>query len=240
MSWDWSASELTALQRFLGERGLTEGPLTTRIIGDGHSNLTFLVSDGTRQVVVRRPPPPPFPPGANDMLREARLIGALAATPVPVAHMLAVGQVGEVLDVPFYVMSYVQGPVITTETPAPLGSPADRRRIGEALIDTLAKLHAVDWKAAGLADIGRPEGFNERHLRRIGRLVADAAGDPPPEFASVNAWLGANVPPEAGACIVHNDYRIGNVILEPEAPARGAAGGGGGLAPRGGPRMDVG
>jgi aminoglycoside phosphotransferase (APT) family kinase protein len=120
-------------------------------------------------------------------------------------------------------MSHVAGPVVTTETPAALSNPVDRRRIGEALVDTLAALHAVDWRAAGLAGLGHPEGFNARHLRRMGRLVADETGAPPLEFADIEAWLGAHVPAESGAAIIHNDYRIGNVILAPEPPGRIAA-----------------
>lgn len=223
MTWDWSADRLEALAEFLGDRDITNGPVTTSRIGDGHSNLTFLVSDGARRVIVRRPPPPPVPPGAHDMLREARLVGALEHTVVPVPQVLAVAQEGEVLDVPFYVMSHVQGPVVTTETPAALNSVVDRCRVGEALVDTLADLHAVDWRAAGLADLGRPEGFNERHLRRMGRLVADENGTPPSEFAEIDAWLAAHVPAESGASIIHNDYRIGNVILAPDSPGRIAA-----------------
>ncbi|MGH3627990.1 MAG: phosphotransferase, partial [Sciscionella sp.] len=75
--WDWSDAERLRLAAFLEERSLAYGEVSTRRIGDGHSNLTYLVSDGGgHQVVVRRPPPPPTPPGAHDMLREARLIGA--------------------------------------------------------------------------------------------------------------------------------------------------------------------
>jgi aminoglycoside phosphotransferase (APT) family kinase protein len=117
-------------------------------------------------------------------------------------------------------MNYVEGPVATEATPEALSSPADRRRIGEVLIETLVSLHSVDWQAVGLAGMGHPEGFNRRHFRRMGRLVADHEGRPPPEFAEIDAWLGAHVPPEAGASIVHNDYRIGNVILCPEPPGR--------------------
>jgi aminoglycoside phosphotransferase (APT) family kinase protein len=223
MIWDWSPQTLAALRSFLEERGITQGPLTATRIGDGHSNLTFAVSDGSRRVIVRRPPPPPVPPGAHDMLREARLVGALAGTLVPVAAVLAVGTAGEVLDVPFYVMEHVDGPVVTTATPAALSAPDVRRGIGLALIDTLADLHAVDWQAAGLADLGRPEGFNARHLSRMGRLVADSDGAPPPEFAEIEGWLAAHVPAESGAAIIHNDYRIGNVILAPAPPGRIAA-----------------
>ena len=218
MVWDWTPDTLARLEDFLGARGITSGPITAKAIGDGHSNLTFLVSDGERQVVVRRPPPPPVPRGAHDMLREARLVGALEGSDVPVATVLATSQADEVIDVPFYVMSYVPGPVVTTRTPEALAAPAERRAIGLALVDTLAALHRVDWRAAGLDDLGRPEGFNERHLKRMGRLVADEQGRPPKEFAAIDAWLAANVPPESGASIIHNDFRLGNVILGADPP----------------------
>jgi aminoglycoside phosphotransferase (APT) family kinase protein len=240
MTWDWTPETLASLERFLEERGLTQGPVTTRRIGDGHSNLTFLVADGVNQVVVRRPPPPPTPPGAHDMLREARLIGALDGSGVPVAKLLATAQAGEVIDVPFYVMSFAAGPVVTTTTPEPLATPATRRQIGEALVDTLAQLHGVDWRAVGLTHMGRPEGFNERHLRRMARLVADADGNPPPRFAPIDAWLSANVPPESGGTIVHNDFRIGNVVLAAEAPGRVEAVLDWELATIGDPLIDVG
>ena len=100
-------------------------------------------------------------------------------------------------------------PVVTTRTPPELTGRGTE--IGESLVDTLAALHAVDWRAAGLADVGRPEGFNLRHLRRMRRLVAE----PPPGFAEVEAWLEGHVPTESGATLVHNDYRLGNVVLGP-------------------------
>ena len=240
MSWDWNDEQRAALAGFLADKGICAGPVTTWRIGDGHSNLTFLVSDGQQRVVVRRPPPPPIPPGAHDMLREAKLIGALAGTDVPVADVLAVGQAGEVLDVPFYVMSYVEGPVITDRTPAALSAPEDRRRIGESLVDTLAALHAVDWRSRGLADMGRPEGFNARHFRRMGKLIADADGKPPAEFAEIDAWLAAHVPRESGDAIVHNDYRLGNVIVAPDSPGRIVAVLDWELATIGDPLFDVG
>lgn len=223
MTWDWTPETLSRLERFLTDRGICHGTVTARAIGDGHSNLTYLVSDGVREVVVRRPPPPPTPVGAHDMLREARLVTALAGTGVPVATVLATAEAGEVIDVPFYVMTFAAGPVLTTLTPSPLDTTDGRRQIGEALIDTLAVLHTVDWKAVGLSDIGRPDGFNARHLRRMGQLIAGDDGTPPAHFAVIDAWLGANVPAESGAAIIHNDYRIGNVVFEPDVPGRIAA-----------------
>jgi aminoglycoside phosphotransferase (APT) family kinase protein len=217
--WVWTASERVRLAAFLEEHGLTAGPVTTTPIGDGHSNLTFRVADEAgRQVVLRRPPPGPLPPGAHDMLREARLIGALAGSAVPVARLLASARAGDVIDADFYVMSYAAGPVVTTRTPPPLNRAEARRRIGESLVDTLADLHAVDWLAAGLADIGRPDGFNARHLRRMARLVADEDGNPPASFARIASWLATRVPEESGSAIVHNDFRLGNVVLSADRP----------------------
>jgi aminoglycoside phosphotransferase (APT) family kinase protein len=153
--------------------------------------------------------------------------------------VLATAQAGEVTDVPCYVMSFAEGPVVTTVTPAPLAQPASRRQAGEALIDTLAALHAVDWRAVGLADLGRPDGFNARHLRRIGQLVADQHGRLPPRFAAAAAWLTTHVPPESGAAIVHGDYRVGNVVLAPAPPGRVAAVLDWELATIGDPLLDV-
>ncbi|MBR9909998.1 MAG: phosphotransferase family protein [Gammaproteobacteria bacterium] len=218
-AWDWDDAARSRLAAFLEKKGITRGQLTTKAIGDGHSNLTFLVTDANgRQVIVRRPPPPPTPPGAHDMLREARLISAVGNTRVPVAECLATAEAGEVIDVHFYVMSFASGPVVTTSTPAPLDTPAVRRQIGLNLIDTLADLHAADWQTLGLADMGKPEGFNARHRISLARLVADEHGQPPPLFATVDRWLADHVPPESGATIIHNDYRIGNVILSARNP----------------------
>ncbi len=240
MAWDWTDETLTSLRLFLEEREVLTGDITTKPIGDGHSNLTFLVSDATRSVVVRRPPPPPIPPGAHDMIREAKLLSALSASPVPVPEVLAVAQAGDVLDVPFYVMSFADGHVVTTATPSPLDTPEDRRSIGHSMIDTLAELHAVDWRAAGLEKMGRPEGFNARHLQRMRRLVVDDDDLVPEAFADVDSWLQENTPPESGGTLIHCDFRIGNVVIAPDAPGRIAAVLDWELATVGDPLLDVG
>jgi aminoglycoside phosphotransferase (APT) family kinase protein len=226
------------LEAFLA--GIVRGPLTVAPIGDGHSNLTYLVSgagvDGRSDVVVRMPPPPPLPPGANDVLREARLLTGLAGTGVPVPEVLATAKAGEVGESPLYVMTHVAGSVITTRTPD--GLVGRERWVGESLADTLAALHAVDWRAAGLADMGRPEGFNARHLRRMRRLLPDEPAGLGPAFGEVDRWLEAHVPPESGATVVHNDYRLGNVIVG--ADGRVAAVLDWELATIGDPLLDVG
>lgn len=238
--WDWSDSDLHRLRGFLTERRIMSGDITTRRIGDGHSNLTYLVTNGTDSVVARRPPPPPIPPGANDMLREARIMSALSDTAVPVPKVLAVDDDCDVLDVPMYVMSFASGPVVTTRTPSPLNTPKQRRAVGDSLIDTLVALHAVDWRSAGLTDLGHPEGFNARHVARMRRLIADENGSAPEEFADVDEWLLSNTPEESDATLVHCDYRIGNVVLEPDHPGRVAAVLDWELATLGDPLLDIG
>jgi len=211
--WNWSKAQLELLGRFLAERGLCGPDVTAEAIGDGHSNLTFLVSDGESRVVVRRPPPPPLPPGAHDMLREARLLSALAETRVPAPQVFSTAATGELLDVPVLVMEFVEGAVITESTPAPVNDHGLRRRIGESLVDTLVEVHGVAWREVGLADFGKPDGFNARQLRRM-RSLATVDGVLQPAFAPIDDWLHAHLPPESATSIVHNDFRIGNMIVD--------------------------
>ena len=211
--WTWSDRQLHQLGLFLSAQGLCRPSVTATAIGDGHSNLTFLVSDGDSRVVVRRPPPPPLPPGAHDVLREARLLSALGRTDVPSPRVLATAAAGELLDVPVFVMDYVDGHVITEKTPAPVDDEPLRRRIGESLVDTLVALHAVPWREVGLGDFGKPDGFNARQLRRMRSLIT-VDDTVPKTFSALDGWLGAHMPAESATAIVHNDFRIGNMIVD--------------------------
>jgi aminoglycoside phosphotransferase (APT) family kinase protein len=223
MTWTWSCDQLKGLGTLLANRDLCGPEITVDAVGDGHSNLTYLVSDGERRVVVRRPPPPPVPKGAHDVVREASLVAALAGTDVPVPRVLAVIETGEMLDVPLVVTEFIDGVVITEQTPAPLNNPATRRQIALSVIDTLADLHSVDWRACGLHDFGKPAGFNARHLRRVCALVADDAGNLPANFVLSAEWLRRHAPQESGDAIVHNDFRLGNMIVDRGRPGRVAA-----------------
>lgn len=216
MSWQWDDGTLAGLARILGELGLAgEGALRPVPIGDGHSNLTYRIEGASCPLVLRRPPPPPFPPGSNDVKREARILSALAGSGVPVPEVHVVVDAGELLDVPFYVMSLVDGDVVTTQMPERFARPEQARAMGFEQVDVIARLHAVDWRGVGLETLGRPEGFNARHLARLSSLARDAEGQLFPEFAPVHAWLEANCPAESGAALIHNDCRIGNVIWAP-------------------------
>jgi aminoglycoside phosphotransferase (APT) family kinase protein len=208
------------LAAYLEERGLGSGELRAERIGEGHSNITFLVTLGDRRLVLRRPPRPPIPPSAHDVLREARVLGAVQDTPVRVPEMLAACDDESVLGVPFYVMEEVRGSVITTSIPSALDNPEQRERIGEELIDGLAEIHDVDWQAAGLDGFGKPTGYLDRQLRRFNGLWEHNKTRELPRVQEIGDWLAANKPESPQSTIVHGDYRLGNVMVADEAPAR--------------------
>ena len=223
-SWQWDAQSLQRLADFLAARGLAgAGRLRPVPIGDGHSNLTYRIDGAARPLVLRRPPPPPLPPGSNDVLREARILSALAGTGVPVPEIIATAEAGEILDVPFYIMGLVDGEVVTTRLPSRFSSPDQAQAVGYELIEVIARLARVDWRGAGLETLGRPEGFNARHLKRISGIVRDREGVLDPAFAEIFPWLEKHCPPESGAALIHNDCRIGNVMWAPGDTPRIAA-----------------
>jgi aminoglycoside phosphotransferase (APT) family kinase protein len=214
---------LDPLEAFLDAHGLGEGEVRASPIGEGHSNVTYLIERGADEFVLRRPPRPPLPPSAHDVLREARLLGALAGTPARVPAVLAVGDDEQIIGAPFYVMELVEGDVIVASVPAALDSPPERRLIAEELIDALVEIHAVDWRAAGLEDFGKPTGYLERQLRRFGGLWEHNKTREIPAVESVGQWLADNLPESGPATIVHGDFRLGNTIYRAEAPAHLAA-----------------
>ena len=207
------------LEEFLDTHGIGEGRLEAERIGDGHSNITFLVRRGDARVVLRRPPRPPLPPSAHDVLREARLLQALEGTPVRVPKVLAVGDDEAILGVPFYVMEEMHGSVLATAIPSALDTPEERRRTAEELVDALVEVHSVDWRACGLEGYGRPTGYLERQVRRFSGLWEHNKTRELPVVEELGEWLGRNMPQSPESTIVHGDYRLGNVMMADRAPA---------------------
>jgi aminoglycoside phosphotransferase (APT) family kinase protein len=207
------------LEEFLDGHGIGQGRIVAERIGEGHSNITFLVRRGDSRVVLRRPPRPPLPPSAHDVLREARLLKALEGTPVRVPNVLAVGDDESVLGVPFYVMEEMHGSVLASAIPAPLDTPAERRRTAEELVDALVEVHTVDWGACGLEGYGKPTGYLERQLRRFRGLWEHNKTRELPVVEELGDWLGRNMPESPESTIVHGDYRLGNVMMADRAPA---------------------
>jgi aminoglycoside phosphotransferase (APT) family kinase protein len=209
------------LEAFLDAQGIGSGPIEATEIGEGHSNITYLVAreDGT-EVVLRRPPRPPLPPSAHDVLREARLLSAVQAAPVRTPAVLLTCDDESIIGAPFYVMDKVEGTVMTTSIPDGLDTPEERRRIAEELIDSLVEIHAVDWVACGLEGFGKPQGYLERQLRRFGGLWEVNKTREIPAVDEVTAWLAEHRPEQQAATIVHGDYRLGNTMYGHGTPAR--------------------
>jgi aminoglycoside phosphotransferase (APT) family kinase protein len=189
------------------------GPLRGRMIAGGRSNLTYEVSDGTRRWVVRRPPLGHVLATAHDMEREYRVISALHDTSVPVPLPYALCRDTDVLGVPFYVMSKVDGTVYATDKQLAFAGRARARVIAEHLIGTLARLHAVVPAEVGLSDFGRPDGFLARQVRRWKQQLDASRSRPLAGIDELHALLAADPPDGSPPAIVHGDYRLDNVIV---------------------------
>jgi aminoglycoside phosphotransferase (APT) family kinase protein len=210
---------LDPLEVFLDDHGIGSGEIHAEPIGDGHSNVTYLLRRGEERVVLRRPPRPPLPPSAHDVLREARLLSALWDSPARVPRVLAVCDDEATIGAPFYLMEYIDGEVIVATVPATLDTPAERALIGRELIDALVDIHGVDWRAAGLEGFGKPTGYLERQVRRFLGLWDLNKTREIPAVERVATWLTENMPESGEATIVHGDFRLGNTIYAREAPA---------------------
>jgi aminoglycoside phosphotransferase (APT) family kinase protein len=193
--------------------GLIAGPLTGELIVGGRSNLTYRVTDGRREWVVRRPPLGHVLATAHDVGREYRVITALAGTAVPVPGTVLHCADPDVLGAPFYVMEKVEGTVYRTGEQTASLSSAQRWQLSRSLVDTLADLHAVEPAEVGLGDFGRPEGFLARQVRRW-RAQLDASRSR--ELAGIDQLaegLAGSVPKSGPPAIVHGDYRLDNVLV---------------------------
>jgi aminoglycoside phosphotransferase (APT) family kinase protein len=205
---------LDRIEAFLDEHGLGAGPVrATRIGVPGGSNFTFMLERDEGRYALRRPPRPPLPPSAHDVVREARLQLELAKQEIKVPPIVAVGEDDDILGVPFYVMEFVDGFVISESLPPELEHAEDgRRRLGLDLVDTLTHIHGVDVYAPGLADFIRPGSYAERQVRRWTQLweLNQTRELPVPEIARRMALA---IPEPLPLAVVHGDFRIGNVMV---------------------------
>jgi aminoglycoside phosphotransferase (APT) family kinase protein len=195
-----------------------EPPFAFELIAGGRSNLTYRVTDaGGRSYALRRPPVSHVLPTAHDMKREYTVISALGDTGVPVPRALGLCTDESVNGAPFYVMSFVEGHIVRDERAASLLTDAARARSGPSLIDTLARLHAVDIDAVGLGDFARRDGYIARQLKRWHGQFSQSTldGQPGPAVVDqVHELLAARIPEQQGVVIVHGDYRLDNTVLD--------------------------
>lgn len=191
-------------------------PFTAVALAGGNSNITLLLEDAAGQrMVLRRPPAGTALDTAHDMLREARILTAVARAGTPVPRVIATCEDRAVIDVPFIVMQYVDGIHCHGVQGAKSLDPGVRRASGESLARTLAALHGLDVDAIGLGDLGRREDYIARQLRRWHRQVEADRQRPTHDIDAAHAILAECVPPQRGASVVHGDIRLDNCILGP-------------------------
>ena len=212
---DWDAVRAYLATQDLA---LDREPPPQRFAG-GLANRNFLVHLAGQPAVFRAPPPGPHPPGAYDMAREHRLLAALPAALPFVPRGLHLCTDKAVIGVPFQLIDYRDGRVIRGDWPSDLaGQPGLPAQLAETLVATLAAIHAVDAQAVGLGDLGRPDGF-------LGRAVAgwrkrgEAAATPgaAPLLAQLGRWLDAQAPAEGAPALLHNDFKLDNIVLDRES-----------------------
>jgi aminoglycoside phosphotransferase (APT) family kinase protein len=194
-----------------------EPPLSFERISGGRSNLTYAVSDaGGHRWALRRPPLGKRLASAHDMAREHRIIAALQVTDVPVPPVVGLCEDDSVNGAPFYVMEFVEGPVLRTRTEAEESfDDAERRAIGERVIDTLVAIHAIDPDQVGLGELGRKQDYVARQLRRWHEQWEKSKTSELPMLEDVHRRLSQRIPEQGPATIVHGDYRLDNMILSP-------------------------
>ncbi len=193
-----------------------EPPLSFDRISGGRSNMTFGVRDSAGHAwALRRPPLGKRLGSAHDMGREHRVIAALQNTSVPVPPVIGLCDDDSVNDAPFYVMGFVDGPILRSAEEAKAFDEDERRAIGQRVVDTLVAIHQVDPDSVGLGDLGRKEAYVERQLKRWHGQWEKSKTRELPAVDEVHERLSAGIPEQGPATIVHGDYRLDNMILAP-------------------------
>ena len=207
---------LAALERHLRIElpALLHGPLSAQLVAGGRSNLTYLLTDGQERWVLRRPPLGHVLATAHDMRREHRLLAALSPTDVPVPRPLLLAG-PDVIGAPFYLMEFADGHVLRDRAQLEQLDAGAATALADELVDVLARLHRLVPEHVGLADLGRPEGYLERQLGRWARQLTASHSRDLPELTRLAERLGQQLPASQCGTIVHGDYRLDNVVVDP-------------------------
>ena len=206
------------VERYLRERvaGLPEGDLEVRQFPSGASNLTYLLKIEDWEGVLRRPPLGPVPPKAHDMGRESGVLAKLNAVFPLAPRPYFYCEDASVIGAPFYVMERRTGVVLDDSFPEGIEPDAELcRGVSRTVAETLVELHAVDPEESGLGDLGRPEGFLERQTRGWISRYDKAKTDEIQEVGPLTDWIAANVPESPESAVIHNDYKLNNLVLDP-------------------------
>ncbi|PWD41287.1 acyl-CoA dehydrogenase [Gordonia paraffinivorans] len=219
-----NALDAARLEELLRRNGVEPaGELDINLISGGKSNLTYTVTDGVNRWVARRPPTGGLTPSAHDMGREWAVTSALQSTSVPVATTVAFDEDGSIIGAPCTVVEFVDGRVVRTEEDLAAYSDVEVAANIDGLVRTLADLHAVDYKAVGLGEFGRPAGFAARQVKLWARQWGHVKTRDLPDVERLVEKLSERVPQEARESVVHGDFRIDNTIVDANDPGRIAA-----------------
>ncbi|GKW45634.1 phosphotransferase family protein [Planococcus sp. NCCP-2050] len=200
---------------------LPNGKLNVRQFSEGYSNLTYLLNIDDWEGVLRRPPFGEVPPKAHDMQREFRMLEKVnpvfPLAPKPYVYC----EDPAIMDKHFYVMEKKQGVVIDDVLPENYGgSEQAGPKISQTVIQTLAQLQAIDYQKAGLADMGKPEGFLERQVKGWIKRYDHSKTESIPQLSELEQWLAANLPKTQETTIVHNDFKLNNMVLDAQDPGK--------------------
>jgi aminoglycoside phosphotransferase (APT) family kinase protein len=208
--------ELAKLEPYLRFQFPNEtGALQVRQYPSGHSNLTYALQLGDRELVLRRPPFGSKVKSAHDMGREFRVLSKLHSVYAPAPEVLLYCDDVSILGAPFYVMEPIHGIILRRNLPRGLDFPAEKaRRLSESFVENLVRLHQLDYAAVGLSDLGRPEGYLERQVRGwIERYYGSKTHDYP-EVEKISAWMQKHIPSTRTTSLIHNDYKYDNMVLD--------------------------
>ncbi|MCP4747394.1 MAG: phosphotransferase family protein [Desulfobacteraceae bacterium] len=193
------------------------GPLNAYQFHKGYSNLTYLIIAGDTELVLRRPPFGRKAKSAHDMNREYRILSAINPVFAYAPEPLAFCEDTSVMEAPFYVMQRLRGVILRKglREVLTLGE-SGTARLCRRWLDVLCEMHALDYRSCGLADLGNPEGYVSRQVHGWSRRYREACTDDAPDFEAVMNWLKNTMPADsANPCLIHNDYKFDNVVLDP-------------------------
>lgn len=197
--------------------------LKIRQFPGGHSNLTYLLRYGPHEFVLRRPPVGPVAPTAHDMPREYRLLSVIHPRFPLAPRPVLLCEDTSIIGVPFYLMERRRGFIVRSKLPDDLGEDLElRRRLSENAVDTLVALHKVDIHSSGIVEMGKPAGFVTRQVKGWADRWQRSKTTELPEMDEVIGWLNQRIPVESieDATIVHNDFKLDNLMLDEQEPSR--------------------
>ena len=213
--------EIARLEPFLREHLGHEGAISIEQFPSGHSNLTYLVRVGSREVILRRPPFGSKVRSAHDMGREYRVLSKLQSAYPLAPRAVVYCDDPSILNAPFYLMKPIRGMILRRDPPAGVAfSPETARRLSEAFVDNLARLHSLDYAAIGLADLGKPQGYLERQVKGWIERYHNSKTHDLPEVERISAWLTEQMPANYDAALIHNDYKYDNLVLDTNDASR--------------------